>query len=193
MSVPLTISPSQASYTDLFTILAQRGDQQYGGEAVTQLQHALQSAELAFRAGAEDELIAAALFHDLGHLVHDLGEDATEQGIDDRHEYRAVRWLKQVFPESVWQPVAMHVEAKRYLCASSPGYAAQLSAESMRSLVLQGGVMDEQAQRQFTSKPFWREACQLRRWDDLAKDPEVQTQPLDFYRQRLAYLALNPS
>ena len=61
----------------------QRGAEQYTGEPVTQLEHALQSAWLAEQTGADDELVTAALLHDLGHLLADHGATPTLRGIDD--------------------------------------------------------------------------------------------------------------
>ena len=79
-------------------VYQQRGADQYGGEAVNQLQHALQCAHLAEQAGSHKELIVAAFLHDLGHLCHDLGENVAERGVDDAHEYRAERLLRDLFP-----------------------------------------------------------------------------------------------
>ncbi len=113
-------------------------------EAVTELQHALQCAALAVRAGASDALTAAALLHDVGHLVLDDNVALTDElTVDRRHESVGARFLAPYFPPSVTAPIALHVAAKRYLCTSEPGYFASLSPSSVRSLALQGGPMDE--------------------------------------------------
>ncbi len=78
-----------------------RGGSQYGGEAVTQQEHALQAALFAEREDAAASLIAAALLHDVGHLLHALPADAPEQGVDDRHEALAGRWLERRFGAAV--------------------------------------------------------------------------------------------
>jgi predicted HD phosphohydrolase len=118
-----------------------RGHSEYGGEDVTQLEHALQSALLAEEEQAGPALITAALLHDVGHLLHELPDDAPEQGIDDRHEASAGHFLRKLFPEAVTEPVRLHVAAKRYLCAVDPGYLNELSEPSLVSLRLQGGPM----------------------------------------------------
>lgn len=177
------------TYERLFALLEAHGKAQYGGEGVTQLQHALQTAQLAEQAGAPLTLVAAALFHDIGHLAHALGEDATRRGIDDHHEARAVGLLKPVFGEAVWRPVALHVQAKRWLCVREPAYAARLSEESQRSLALQGGPMTTLDAEIFESTPFSSEAIALRRWDDLAKDPEAWTPSLTAYQAVMAAIA----
>ncbi len=176
------------TYEGLFALLADHGEAQYGGEGVTQLQHALQAAQWAEDAGAPLALVAAALFHDIGHLPHALGEDATRRGIDDHHEARAVGLLRPVFGEAVWRPVALHVQAKRWLCACEPGYAAALSQESLRSLALQGGPMAAEEAARFLALPYAADAIRLRRWDDFAKDPAAVPPPLAHHQQQLAAL-----
>src|SRR5262245_38387505 len=102
---------------EVLALFRQRGGSQYGGEAVTQLEHARQAATFAEREGAAPALIAAALVHDVGHLLHELPDDAPDRGVDDRHETLAAAWLAQRFRPATVAPVAMHVAAKRYLCA----------------------------------------------------------------------------
>ena len=55
-------------------ILLETGGERYGGEDISQLQHALQCASLAEAAKASPALISAALLHDIGHLVKLLHE-----------------------------------------------------------------------------------------------------------------------
>ena len=127
------------TFADIEHLFATRGGEQYSGEPVTQLEHALQCALLAEQQGADDALVAAALLHDLGHLLHDLGETPTLRGVDDVHQYRAIPFLRGLFAEPVLGAIRLHVDAKRYLCATRPGYLAALSDDSKRSLALQGG------------------------------------------------------
>lgn len=105
----------------IITLFRERGHSEYGGEAVTQLQHALQCAVLAEAEQASSSLIAAALLHDVGHLVHALPQDAADHGIDDVHEEPGQRYLRRVFDLAVTEPVRLHVAAKRYLCATDDG------------------------------------------------------------------------
>ena len=76
-----------------------RGGSQYGGEAVTQLEHALQAATLAEQEGAQPSLVAAALLHDVGHLLHRLPDDAPAHGVDDAHEQLGHEWLTSRFDD----------------------------------------------------------------------------------------------
>jgi len=169
------------SLQKILTILDQQGKARYGTEAVSQLQHALQSATLAMESEVGPELITAALLHDFGHLVHNLGEDAAERGIDDRHEYRALGFLKSLFGSAVTEPIRLHVNAKRYLCAVDNTYWDDLSPASKRSLILQGGIYSEAEAAAFIAQPHAPAAVALRRWDDLAKVPELVTPTLDAF------------
>lgn len=160
----------------ILEILKNRGHEQYGKEAVSQLEHALQCATLAQNAGSSPELITASLLHDFGHLIHDLGEDSDR---DDRHEYRAIPPLKQLFAEAVTEPIRLHVKAKRYLCATQPQYRENLSPASQLSLELQGGIFSTEEAIAFMGQPHAEEAVKLRLWDDSAKVVNCKTPNLD--------------
>ncbi len=155
----------------LLTVLVERGHGQYGYEPVTQLEHALQCARLAEAAGEAPALIVAALFHDVGHLVDEADVTQLEHGRDDRHEVRAVSRLRRSFGAAVIGPVMRHVAAKRYLCATEPGYLEALSDASRASLALQGGVMTPEEAQRFRQRVYAAEAIRLRRYDDAAKVP----------------------
>ncbi|MGB1709008.1 MAG: phosphonate degradation HD-domain oxygenase [Rubripirellula sp.] len=145
------------------------GDSLYGGEAISQRDHAIQAAMLAENENATPALIVAALLHDVGHLIHDLPEDASEKGIDDRHELLGEAYLESAFGPEVAIPVRLHVAAKRYLCAVDEHYGDQLSYASQVSLRLQGGPFNIDEIQSFENLPYWENAVRLRRWDDLAK------------------------
>ena len=123
-------------------LLTQRGHTQYGMEAVSQLEHALQCAYLAEQAGETSETIVAALLHDFGHLLAAERDGLTDHdtGKDDLHQFIALPFLRKLFPSAVLEPIRLHVDAKRYLCATRPDYFAALSEDSKRSLALQGGI-----------------------------------------------------
>ena len=157
------------SIEDIATLFERKGGEQYTGEPVTQLEHALQTAALAQDEGADDALVTASLLHDLGHLLHDLGATPSMQGVDDVHQFRALPFLRGLFPEAVLGAIRLHVDAKRYLCAMRPGYLSQLSADSVRSLALQGGVFDAAKAAEFIALPGAPDAVRLRVWDDAAK------------------------
>lgn len=178
---------------DIEGLFASRGGEQYSGEPVTQLEHALQTARLAEEAGADDELVTAALLHDLGHLLNDQGESPTLRGIDDRHQYFALPFLRGIFAERVLASIRWHVDAKRFLCATRPGYWERLSDDSKRSLELQGGIFDPQDAAAFIARSHAEDAVALRLWDDLAKAPAKATPPLSHYLARAGRCMLHPA
>jgi phosphonate degradation associated HDIG domain protein len=175
---------------DIERLFALRGGDQYTGEPVTQLEHALQCAQLAEGEGADDELVTAALLHDLGHLLHDLGATPTLQGVDDVHQYRALPFLRGLFGDGVLEPIKLHVDAKRYLCAVRAGYFENLSQDSRRSLQLQGGIYGAAQAQAFLEQPGAAQAVRLRIWDDQAKAGGLPTPPLSHYLDRARRCAL---
>jgi len=166
------------SIDQIIHLFESRGAAWYGGEAVTQLEHALQCAALAERDGASPGLIAACLLHDLGHLLAERGGDPA---VDDVHQYAALPFLRGVFPATVLQPIRLHVEAKRYLRTVEPDYWKGLSPASKASLELQGGVLAPNELERFIDHPFARNAVRLRRYDDAAKVPGQQTPGLPHF------------
>jgi len=169
------------------TIRAQfdaHGAKPYSGEPITQLEHALQSAALAEAEGASEEMFVAAFLHDLGHMMGDL-EKADPKRLDDLHQFRALPLLRHHFSDAVIEPIRMHVDAKRYLCATDPEYAAGLSPVSVNSLRLQGGPYTEAEARKFESHPYSNEAVRLRRWDDRAKVPGCVTPDIEHFMQKV--------
>lgn len=170
---------------EILRLFEQHGSSQYGKEAVSQAQHALQAAFFAERADSPAALVAAALLHDVGHLLHSLPDDAPERGIDDRHEALAAAWLEQRFGPEVVEPVRLHVAAKRFLVATDPDYLRQLSPPSILSLALQGGPMSPDEVREFESNSFCASAVALRRWDDAAKIPDLVTPSLEHFAKHL--------
>src|SRR5262249_10433708 len=122
------------SVESLLTILRDGRGRYDGEEVVDDLAHAMQTAGLAIVDGADDDMVAAALLHDIGH----------HPALADRqppipHERLGAEVLGPVFGQRAAFAVALHVEAKRHLAASDPDYAAALSPASQESLARQGG------------------------------------------------------
>ena len=173
------------SIDDIVNLFETRGASQYGGEAVSQIEHALQCASLAEKSRAAPTLVTAALLHDLGHLLHELGDEPAAKGIDDVHQFIALPFLRKVFPEAVLAPIRLHVDAKRYLCAVEPGYWEALSPASKRSLELQGGTYSPAEAQVFMDQPYAQDGVHLRRWDDLAKTPGLATPDLAHFARSM--------
>ncbi len=175
---------------DLFALYASSAASRMYDEDVTELEHALQAAALARADDAPDALVAAALLHDVGHLVSDDNATLDEEFTADfQHEGVGARYLTRWFGPEVTAPVALHVAAKRYLCAVEIGYLDALSASSARSLRLQGGQMTGAEVDAFERRPHHREATLVRRWDDRAKVGGLTVVDLDDYRTLLTTLA----
>jgi len=171
-------------------VFASAAGSAYLGEAVTVAEHMLRTAWRARLADAPAPLIAAGLLHDVGHV--DGGLDAATAfaaGVDAGHETVGARWLESMFPPAVTEPVRLHVQAKRYLCAIDAGYERALSPASRRTLELQGGPLGPDEAAAFRAGPHALAAVELRRWDDEGKDPCFAVPPLPSYLPLLGRVA----
>ena len=173
------------SFDDIFALLESggRAPHEAGPARLTGLQHALQCAELAASGGSLPSLVAAALLHDIGWIV------ATRAGAEGEptmpHEEMGADYLSGLMPASVTEPIRLHVHAKRYLCATQPGYFERLTPAARASLAVQGGPMEPGEAMQFLDLPFAEEAVRLRLWDEEAKVPGRETRPLEAFRSLL--------
>jgi predicted HD phosphohydrolase len=178
---------TERSSLDVVALFLAHGRRRYG-EGVTDLHHALQCAALARRQGADDELVLAALVHDIGRLLAVVAAADGKPRAESSHDHHAA-WgaaaLRPFVPARTLAAVERHVAAKRYLCAVDPVYAAALSAASVRSLAAQGGPLSAEERARFDAEPWAEEALRVRRWDDSAKDPAAACAPLEDYRPLL--------
>src|SRR6476646_11460155 len=166
---------------ELLELFVGRATRRYGLSAVNQLQHALQCAALAEADDAPPATVLACLLHDVGHMIHALGENPAARGVDDVHEQLGADWLARRFGRAVSEPVRLHVAAKRYLCTVESDYFGKLSPDSVRSLKLQGGLMSAGELEAFRANPYHAEAVRLRRYDEADKDPRATTPDFDHY------------
>jgi phosphonate degradation associated HDIG domain protein len=171
---------------ELLDIFVGRATRRYGLSEINQLQHALQAAALAEADDAPPATVLASLLHDVGHMIHGLGEDPAARGLDDVHEELGATWLASRFGPEVSEPVRLHVAAKRYLCTVESDYFGKLSPDSVRSLKLQGGLMSSDEVAAFRANPHHAEAVRLRRYDEAAKDPRARTPDFDHYLRHVA-------
>ncbi len=169
----------------LADIFERRGAESYLGEDVTMAEHMLQGAALAEQAGAADALVAAALLHDIGHFTSEFGAYSPEDTKDKHHDAAGARVLEPFFPPVITDCVRLHVAAKRYLCATDPGYFDQLSQASVHTLSLQGGPMSEAEVAAFEANPFHEVAVRVRKWDDQGKVAGMKTKAFSDYAELL--------
>lgn len=171
---------ADAFVAELADIYARLGGLHYG-EDVSQLEHAVQTAHHAKQDGAPTSLVAAALLHDIGHMMQKAGEDAADRGIDTRHEHISAGYLARAFGPEVTEPIRLHVAAKRYRVAIDAAYLERLSAASLQSLALQGGPMSPDEIETFLAEPWLDDALRLRAYDEAGKAPEAEVAGFSAY------------
>jgi gamma-butyrobetaine dioxygenase len=160
---------------DLVGLFAGPGQRAYG-ESVTQLDHALQCAALARQDRADDEVVIAALLHDVGHLVESGHEDPAHH-----HGSGGAALVSAFAPARVAWLIEHHVVAKRYLCTVDPRYVERLSPASRASYAVQGARLGPDEQLGLETRPWFADAVRVRRWDDAAKRPGAACPPLIEY------------
>jgi 2-amino-1-hydroxyethylphosphonate dioxygenase (glycine-forming) len=180
----MTQSKATQTVTEIFNLFEKHGHDQYFEEPVTQLQHACQAAEFAYTEGYDEEVIIAALLHDIGHLCVEANDHnaMANLGIKD-HELEGANYLHQKgFSEKVCKLIGAHVAAKRYLTATNPTYYNNLSEASKRTLEFQGGVMSKDEIQAFQNDPYFSLYIRMRIWDEMAKNPTTPLPDLSFYK-----------
>jgi predicted HD phosphohydrolase len=188
---------AEATVEQVMAMLAEAGKHSYGGEAVSQLEHALQAATLAQEQGHDEEFVVACLLHDLGHLTDEaqavLDADARADGsLRERQRAEALEhgaegaaFLDGVASERTRYLIAGHAAAKRYLCTTDPSYYDRLSPVSKRTMADQGGLMSPEEVAAFAANPWAEDLVALRRFDDEAKAPGMVTPGLEAFRPML--------
>jgi [1-hydroxy-2-(trimethylamino)ethyl]phosphonate dioxygenase len=176
---------------EITSLFGRQGAQSYFGESVSLTEHSLQTAYAGQLAGAPAALVVAALLHDVGHLIEDVPDDILDWQADARHEEVGSGWLALRFGPEVYEPVRLHVPAKRYLCAVDRSYFARLSAASVRTLELQGGPMSAGEVATFERERFFADAVLVRRWDDQGKVAGLVTPALSAYGELISQCSRN--
>lgn len=181
----MTDSP-KAVADEILALLASAAEMDYVGEEVSQLEHALQCAQLAVDAGGDDETVLAALLHDVGHIC--AGEDAARMdqlGIVDHEAIGAEFLRRRGFSARLVALVRGHVEAKRYLTLKHPSYRERLSDASRGTLRHQGGPMSAEEAAAFEKDPLFDQKLRLRAWDEQGKRTDCRVPPLEGFRAML--------
>jgi gamma-butyrobetaine dioxygenase len=80
----------------------------------------------------------------------------------------------------------MHIDAKRYLCATEPDYHDRLSTASRYTLTKQGGPMTNEEAARFLAHPYADDSLRLRRYEDEhGKRTGVEIPPLSHFESLL--------
>lgn len=181
--MPLRKSPEQATQ-EIFDLLTRRGQEEYIGEPVSQIEHACQSAQMAESEGFDEEVVLAALLHDIGHLCALPNEDEMPGLGILRHEQVGGNYLSKLgFSEKICRLVEGHVQAKRYLTFKNSEYFEQLSDSSRQTLAYQGGRMDAEEAESFESNFLFELMIKMRKWDEAAKEVGKPLPDLEKYRE----------
>ena len=157
------------------SIFERRGEEEYLGEPVTMGEHMLQGATIAEQDGQPEEIIVAALLHDIGHFTSEFGTFMMDDTEDRHHEDAGAAVLERFFPKIVTDCCRYHVAAKRYLCATRPDYFNRLSEASIHSLNLQGGAMTAEEVAVFEQNPNLKDIIAVRYLDEAGKQAGMKT------------------
>ena len=176
---------------EIMSLYINHGNEDYIGEPVSQIEHMCQCAQLAEEAGAGEEMILAAFFHDIGHLYAFAYPEKELQhmedcGIVDHEKLGADYLLQKGFNSKIAFLVASHVNAKRYLTYKYPEYRDKLSPASKVTLEHQGGMMNEKEALEFEADELFNDYITLRKWDELAKEINKPLPDLERYRRMMA-------
>ena len=123
-----------------------------GGYQVDRLEHSLQTATRAYRDDADEEMVVAALLHDVGDLLS-----------PHNHSELAAAVLRPYVTERTYWIVRQHGLFQSYYYAHH-----------------QGG--DRDARDRYVNHPWYQGAVDFcHRWDQPSFDPVYESLPLDFF------------
>lgn len=179
---------SQSNIDEIFSLYEKYGSRDYIGEPVSQIEHMVQAAMLAEEDNQSKEIILAALFHDIGHLLGFDDENFKKMGDSGVHKHEKIggNFLRSLdIPDPIPYLVENHVNAKRYLCYKDDNYYQDLSPASKITLGYQGGVMEEEEALSFEKTAYFNEILLLRSYDERAKKENITIKSLNYYKDLL--------
>jgi predicted HD phosphohydrolase len=136
---------------------------QVDGFAVDQLKHGLQTATRALRDGASEELVVAALCHDIGKVISVANHPAI-----------AAEILKPYVSFETYEIVRTHQDF-----------------QGRHYYALMG--MDPEARRQYEGQPWYEMACVFTDgWDQTSFDPEYDTLPFSHFEPMIDRVFATP-
>jgi 2-amino-1-hydroxyethylphosphonate dioxygenase (glycine-forming) len=185
----MTVDKARSVADEIISLYEKYGSEDYIGEPVSQIEHMTQCAALAEESGADNDVVLAAFFHDIGHFCEHLhpAENMQGFGVVDHEKLGADYLRERGFSDTISKLVISHVAAKRYLTFKYPPYYHNLSEASKRTLDFQGGRMTEAEAVAFENDPLFEQYIQLRRWDEQAKEEHVPLPSLQKFHSRIVH------
>jgi predicted HD phosphohydrolase len=175
------------SIDDVDALLAAlaRGAAADDDEGLDLLAHSLQcAANLSHTAPRDVQLQVAGLVHDLGTVL--------DPGHPESHARTGAEAVRGLLGDRVAGLVAHHDVAKRYLVTVDPTYRERLSPQSVVTLGVQGGELDDKDRTAFEARSDFNDCVKLRRADDAAKVPGRTVPQLEDWRDALDECAAAP-
>lgn len=152
MVIAQAVAKRQSAMPQVIRKMLGQLEEQVDGFTVNQLEHSLQTATRAVRAGATEELIVAALCHDIGKVIS-----------IENHPAIAAEILKPYVSQETYEIVRTHQDFQ------GRHYYALLGK-------------DPDAREQYTGQPWFEMACHFTdEWDQTAFSPDYDTLPLSYF------------
>lgn len=161
--ITLALIQRQATMPEIIKTMLRQLEEQVDGFAVNQLVHSLQTATRALRAGASEELVVAALCHDIGKVVSIVNHSGISAEI-----------LKPYVSHETYQIIRRHQEFQgRY-------YNAMLGR-------------DPDERRRYAGASWYELACRFSdEWDQTSFDPDYDTLPLEHFEPMIDRVFTRP-
>jgi predicted HD phosphohydrolase len=162
---------------EIINLYIRDGNKKYD-ESITNIEHALQTTQIAKNNGEIEEFQLSCFLQDIGHLLldqHNTNKSFLQKNL--KHETVAYKYLKTHFSNRIILPVMYLVLAKRYLCTVDEEYYHTLSDASKKSFLLQHGHLDNLSLKLMNNilntNIHFKNAIRLRKYEDLSKKEPV--------------------
>jgi phosphonate degradation associated HDIG domain protein len=189
----MTAEQAAANIDEIFKLYEKYGESDYIGEPVSQIEHMCQCGQMAIEEGCDDEIVLAAFFHDIGHLLEFVMPVETMEGVGvmDHESIGQNYLLDRGFSLRIAELVRSHVEAKRFLTSKFPDYYDKLSDASKLTLEYQGGRMSVEEAAYFQSDPNFNDYIKIRTWDDKGKVVGKPLPSMEVFKEKALKHLLN--
>ena len=157
MAIGQEVAKRQSGMPGKIIEMLKQLEEQVDGFAVDQLRHGLQTATRAVRDNASEEMIVAALCHDIGKAISVMNHPAI-----------AAEILRPYVSEDTYEIVRTHQDF-----------------QGRHYYALMG--KDPDARRQYVNEPWYEMACKFTdEWDQTSFDPSYDTLPLSHFEPMIA-------